>query len=210
MANSGKSIIFDFDGVIADTFELCRDLTHEFDHILFSPEEYKKFFDGNIYKTGVLHRLISFHDPAIKRRLQDAYAQRIVRYLPVPGIREVIARYAAHLPLHIVTSGESSSIGDFLTQHNLRHHFGDILGYDVSHSKVEKFGMLGARGDAARNHLYVTDTLGDLREAAAAGLPAVAVTWGFHDEDRLMQGSPIAIARTPDQLEAALHAWQAR
>ncbi len=43
-----KSIIFDFDGVIADTFEKMYEL-----HLQFRPEsnreKYREYFEGNFY-----------------------------------------------------------------------------------------------------------------------------------------------------------------
>jgi phosphoglycolate phosphatase len=37
---------------------------------------------------------------------------------------------------------------------------------------------------------FVTDTLGDLREAKKAKVPTIAVTWGYHGKTRLKKGSP--------------------
>jgi phosphoglycolate phosphatase len=205
-----RGIIFDFDGVIADTFELCRGLTREFDGIDFSPEDYKTFFDGNIYHTGPQFDMVSFKDPVIKRKLQEAYALRVMELLPIAGLPDVIHRAAELAPLHVVTSGETASIARFLHTHGLGHRFGKVLGYDVEHSKIKKFELLGAHGSDAGQHVYVTDTLGDLHEAQKAGLKAIAVSWGFHDTERLKRGKSDVIVHTPEELFAALQSLFAR
>ena len=205
MANKLKSVIFDFDGVIASTFEMCRSLTKEFDGVALDAEAYKEFFDGNVLDNGTKRKFISFHDISVKMKFLVEYARRLHdEHLPVPGIKEVIAELAIRHDLHIVTSGDTKIISDFLKRHSLREHFGEVLGYDVAHSKVEKFAMLGASGNEARNYMYITDTLGDLKEAAKAGLPAIAVTWGFHDEKRLRRGDSLVIVRTPRELKQAI------
>jgi len=52
---------------------------------------------------------------------------------------------------------------------------------------------------------YVGDSPFDVEAAKAAGLRAIAVTWGgIHDEKRLSVAEPDAIVSTPAELEAAL------
>ncbi len=52
----------------------------------------------------------------------------------------------------------------------------------MSKSKVEKFRMMEEKYGVRKNDmLFITDTLGDIREADKAGVPTIAVTWGAHD-----------------------------
>lgn len=61
---------------------------------------------------------------------------------------------------------------------------------------------LGASPDAAA---YVGDSPFDVQAAKAAGVHAVAVTWGrIHDEERLAREEPDAIVHTAEELLAAL------
>ena len=208
MADKLKSVIFDFDGVIVDTFEALRRLTRIHDGVPLDPEGYREFFEGNVLDNGTKRKFISFHDEDVKKKFIDEYGVRLhTDHAPIPGIAEAIRDIATAYELHLVTSGPAKIIGDFLHRHELGGHFGKVLGYEIEHSKVKKFAMLGAHGTDATGHLYVTDTLGDLREAAHAGMPAIAVTWGFHDEARLKQGNPFAIVRSPDELREAINEY---
>jgi pyrophosphatase PpaX len=52
---------------------------------------------------------------------------------------------------------------------------------------------------------YVGDSPFDLQAAHAAGVDAVAVSWGAFTEDELRAEAPVAIAHTPDELDEILH-----
>lgn len=200
-----RAVVFDFDGVLASTFDLCLHLTRTFDRITIEPEEYKKFFDGNILAHGESQRLISFYDEDVRRALLAEYRTRLTtEHSLVPGMDNLIRELAATTPLHIITSGETASINHFLERHAVRPYFGSVLGFDIHHSKTHKLGLVGAQGDAASQYVYVTDTLGDIHEAHAAGVRAIGVSWGFHDAPRLAQGNPHTIVHSPAELLAAI------
>ena len=55
--------------------------------------------------------------------------------------------------------------------------------------------------------VFVTDTLGDLREADQAGVPTIAVTWGAHGKEHFSAGSYpnlIAVVDSIPELDAIL------
>jgi phosphoglycolate phosphatase-like HAD superfamily hydrolase len=200
MAENKRKIIFDFDGVVVDTFDLLRGLTREIDGMILEPEEYKQLFDGHLYDYDKREKFKSFDVRELKERFMVGYREGLAQLPLVPGIDAVIMNLAGQADLHIVTNGHQDIITDFLGDRGIRHYFGQVLGYQTSESKLKKFEMLGISGESSKNHLFVTDTLGDLREAAKISLPSIGVTWGFHDETRLKNGNSLAIATTPDEL----------
>ena len=48
--------------------------------------------------------------------------------------------------------------------------------------------------------MYVTDTSGDVREAASVDIPSVGVTWGYHPRQTLERANPRSIVDTPQAL----------
>lgn len=54
------------------------------------------------------------------------------------------------------------------------------------------------------NYLFVTDTLGDIREAEKCNIKSIAVAWGYHPVTTLEKGNPIAIVQTPKELVEAI------
>ncbi|MEI7907724.1 MAG: HAD hydrolase-like protein, partial [Bacteroidota bacterium] len=61
----------------------------------------------------------------------------------------------------------------------------DFLGTaEISKSKVDKFKVIEEKyGFDNRDVLFVTDTVGDIKEADVANVPTIAVTWGAHDRN---------------------------
>lgn len=200
-------ILFDFDGVFVDTFEMLRQLAWEIDGVVLSPEEYRELFDGHIFETNRRQELKSFDSPELRKKFLEAYRSALPNHLLCPGIDVVVAQIATQYPVHMVTSGDELSINAYLKQANLHHHFQSVLGWQTHESKVEKFKMLGLGSSAKQPALFVTDTLGDIAQASALNIPTVAVTWGFHGEDRLKRGNPHAIVKTPAELSEFVTRW---
>ncbi|MFH1582653.1 MAG: HAD hydrolase-like protein, partial [bacterium] len=48
--------------------------------------------------------------------------------------------------------------------------------------------------------VFITDTLGDIREAASLGVKSIGVSWGFQEKGNLLKGKPISIAEKPKDL----------
>ena len=60
-------------------------------------------------------------------------------------------------------------------------------------------------GIGAKDCLFITDTLGDLKEAAEVNIKTVAVTWGFHSLKTLEKGNPWVIVNTSQELLATIN-----
>ena len=52
--------------------------------------------------------------------------------------------------------------------------------------------------------VFVTDTVGDVREAQELGIRSVAVTWGFHSAERLAEVSPDVVVESVEELGRVL------
>jgi phosphoglycolate phosphatase len=95
-------------------------------------------------------------------------------------------------------------INEILDREDLSSYFTEILGSDVHTSKSEKIKKLIEKYNiTSKDAIYITDTLGDIKEAEGCGVKSIAVTWGFHDRKTLEKGNPVAIIDEPmDLLEA--------
>lgn len=51
-----------------------------------------------------------------------------------------------------------------------------------------------------KDAVFITDTLGDIREARECDIDSIAVTWGFHERKTLEKGNPIVIVSDPREL----------
>jgi phosphoglycolate phosphatase len=193
-------ILFDFDGVIADSFWLALEVTQVIcPHLTDSL--YRKRFEGNINDwegpeqghTGECQHSIDFFDAYIPRMKEEV--------MIVPGIKEVVALLGKKYTLIVISSTITSPIQEFLEKYSLSQYFVQIMGNDVHKSKVEKIRMVfGKYNITAQDCVFITDTLGDMRESAEMQVGAIGVTWGFHKPETLRKGNPFCLVEKPNEL----------
>lgn len=198
-----KFILFDFDGVIADSFLPAFEVNKMMcPHI--TEEDYRKRFEGNIndaYKIKVKHTRECRQDIDFFKE----YLPKMKDVKMVPGILEVIENLSHIYTLIIVSSTITSPIREFMERYDAVKYFKEIMGNDVHKSKVEKIKMVFEKYNISRNQcLFITDTLGDMKEASRVGVRSIGVSWGFQDRETLEKGSPLFIADSPKQLEEAI------
>ncbi|HWQ59994.1 MAG TPA: HAD hydrolase-like protein [Candidatus Fimivivens sp.] len=195
-----KEIIFDFDGVIHDTF--CFHLEHlrTFFGVTLTARELRDMSNGNIFES-------------LPEQLKDAdwgaYADHIgmsFSLLPLRAeIRDTIEALAADYSLHIITSASGKVVEDFLVGNGVRKRFGDVLGWEHDRSKSVKFDSIFEKYDADPSGcVFVTDTLGDILEAREVGVRTIAIDTGFHDRETLLKGKPHAIISNLEELHRVI------
>lgn len=203
-------VLFDFDGVIADSFKPAFDI-----HKLICPhlteEEYRKRFEGNINDW---QDPIDVHTPECRRDI-DFFTEYVPRMRNevrvIPGIKEALAELTEHYTLIIVSSTTTSPIQEFLESHALTDHFDWVMGNDVHTSKVEKIKMVFAKYKvSASDCIFITDTLGDMHEATKMEVSSIGVTWGFHSPETLAEGNPYNIVNQPADLPTVISTYFAR
>lgn len=194
--NNKKLVLFDFDGVFIDTLLACYTTANEANENL-TLEEYKGFFCGNIHD--------SVRANGEPRKPNPNFADRYrthTRELKVPlTIKETVKNLSTKYTLDIISSTPTASITEILAREGIQEYFATILGSDVHGSKVIKIKMaLEKYGAKPEDTVFITDTLGDIKEAAECNVPAIAVTWGFHERATLEKGNPMAIIEDPSML----------
>jgi len=120
----------------------------------------------------------------------------------IPGMKEVITKLGKLYTLIIISSTITSPIRDFLKRNNILLYFDDIVGSNVIHTnKTKRIKMVfGKYGVGAKDCVFITDTLGDMREAASVGIQSIGVSWGFQGKENLIKGNPFCIADKPQDL----------
>ncbi len=193
-----KLIIFDFDGVLVDTLGIVYSINTQVNQGL-SMEEYKSFFEGNIYNAKRFDGTPKKHHPNFERIYEEE-----TRALVVPvALKEVLKKLRNDYILVIISSSYTSSIKKILQKENIAILFQDVLGADVHRNKVFKIRMILEKYKITQEEaVYVTDTVGDILEARECGLKSIAVSWGFcfHDVKTLQKANPARIVSTPDEL----------
>ncbi len=189
-----RHLIADFDGVIGDTFQMNWAITRSL-HPEVAEASYRiDHHMGNVFEAPVVP-----FTPQTSEMYWRLYNEQLaVSHISVA--LPALSCLANYFRLHIVTSNCEVAIARVLREAAVHNLFGHILGRQAHASKVEKFKLLADVDDFdLEDAIFVTDTLGDLKEAAKVGLPAVAVTFGYHTREILATGNPRAIVDTWDE-----------
>jgi len=195
-----KIIIFDFDGVIVSSMQLCYRLNQK-DIPDLEYSEWQSWFEGNFYKS--IRPELSGEDYQLP--FFEKYNRGVVEILPVEGIKKVIEDLAQKFTLTIISSGTRKAIEQYLKKYDLSSFFEEILAREIHHGKVEKIHMILDRYKVEpTDTLMVTDTVGDIKEAHIAGIKSLGVIWGVHDQEKLTEVSPHFIATNPDEIIAGV------
>lgn len=193
-----RILVFDFDGVIIDSFETCWNIMREAEPNL-TVEEYRARFEGNINASIANKTSVRQTDFFTKY-------EAIITDLPAfPGMVEVIKTLSTHYLLFIVSSTTTALITKYLEHYSLLEYFTKVLGNDVSESKEKKLrSILKTHKVSPKDVLFITDTLGDLKEVHAVSIKGLAVTWGFNSEETLKKGNPAVIVKIPQEIPEAV------
>ncbi len=203
-----KLIIFDMDGVIVDSMGLAMDEILK-NHPGMSKEFLKDMHSGNFHeeiaKASLVYPMnVETEEEKISR--QKSYAERKLLVPIFSGIKELLeSLHGRGYILALNTSAYIPNTLPVLQKAGIENLFDFIGTAEVSKNKVEKFALMQEKYAIEKeNCIFVTDSLGDLREAHKAGIRTVAVTWGIHDRSYFTKekyDNLVAVVDTVQELE---------
>jgi phosphoglycolate phosphatase len=200
-------IIFDFDGVLADTLD---------DLIRFGQEACDELGVKHIVKKDDLSNLelMSFatfgRACEVPEQLVDQFVQKCLKRFAEKksppaifnGLGDIVRDFAARHTLAIVTTNTSQNAHAFLVEHGLDDCIQTIYGIDIPGSKAQKISIARNQfsADAQRGVFMIGDALSDMNAAKEAAVTSIAVTWGHQSLEHLRRGHPDHVARSPHEL----------
>lgn len=193
-----KLVIFDFDGVLANTEKFCFDLHKESNKNL-SWSEFQGFCNGN-FVDGVV-KAVNEKSHVIPDNFYDKYEKEIEKITVNSSICGTVKSLSENFTICIVSSTESYLIKNFLIKEKLDNYFSDILGTEIHKDKTVKINSLLRKYCInSKDVVFITDSLGDILEGNKCGVKSIGVTWGIHSKENLLKGNPIAIIDDPRDL----------
>jgi phosphoglycolate phosphatase len=186
-----KILMFDFDGVLVDSFEINYSTGLISNSKKRNRKEYRELFNGNIH-DGLTNSKPT--DNLQRPEFYGIYGPKLMKLSPIKGVNRILKKLVADYKIIIVSSTPSSLIKLFLKKYNLIKYFTDVLGSDYNKSKVIKINhLLKKYKTTPANSLFITDTLGDILEARQCGVKSIAVSGGFQFNSTLRKGRPLKI-----------------
>jgi phosphoglycolate phosphatase-like HAD superfamily hydrolase len=181
-----KAVIFDFDGVIHDTFDFHRKKLEEYAGILLSEQDFRDIHNGNFFKSTV-DGIQNMNWLGYRDYINSDLAALKIK----DNIRDVLLELHRRYELFIVTSGGTKNIADYLVNNNILNVFKEVLGLEANKMKVDKFNFIFNRyALVPADCVFVTDTLGDILEANTVNMKTIAIDSGFHNRETLERGNP--------------------
>ncbi len=194
-----KLIIFDFDGVLADTIDLCLSIVHMYNPAM-TKTELQSFFMGNIFDSLATKPMVVKEPEDFD--FQGIFKPKLLAMEPIPGVTEFLQKLN-HNDSIIVSSTRSDSIIEFLEKFDLLKYFAAVQGQDVERSKVKKFQKI-VEENPAKELVFITDTVGDILEAEKFKMFTIAVTWGYQDKATLAKAKPDCFVENLEELYKAI------
>ena len=201
-------IIFDYDGVLADTLddllqfgqEACNTLgvKHVVEKDDLSHLEEMSFASYGRACGVAEHQVDEFVQICLKR-----FAEKQSPPAIFDGLSHVVRRLAGHNTLAIVTTNSAQNVHVFLAEHGLSGCIQAVYGVDSPGSKAQKISMARNRlsADIKQGSVFmVGDSLSDMRAAKETATTSIAVTWGHQSLEHLLRGDPDHVVNFPCEL----------
>lgn len=198
-----RTLVFDFDGTIADTLGEMRRIFNQLapDYGIRQVEEVE--LDGLRHLS--LKQLLS-HLNIPKRRVPSLIARgtgvlrdNITRLPLIDGMAEVIVEMRRHVgSFGILTSNTTANVDLFLRAHGLRDPFDFISSTSKLSGKAKHLRAIRKTFSLRTEEmLYIGDELRDVKASRKAGIPIAAVTWGFNSLESLEAMRPDHLFQRP-------------
>src|SRR5260221_5999038 len=205
----GAHYIFDFDGVISNSFEIARQEINRLAETRFpqlphveSHEDMALLYPGPL-KTSL--RRFSLTDTQSKVFFDlhsQAMAERSKEITAFDEVLEVITHCAAGRS-SIVTSAYSETVRAILSKsrHYRENTFISIMGRELRLPKSQKIAnLLRTASVGAKSVLHFADMVSDLLYSREVQIPFCAVGWGYHPINYLKCFIPEFSVRSSEEL----------
>lgn len=206
-----ETIIFDFDGTLADTFLMTLDIIYQFTHHRQLPA---KADISRLRSVSLLTAISELNVPwwrslFLLRRVRRIVAERIREVELIPGTAELLGLLAKDYRLFVVSSNSTANVQAVLKRYRLESCFSGVYGGVNPWRKQRTLHQLA---DTYRLRVqstwYVGDENWDIQAAHNQGMRSAAVTWGFSNPGQLKRKHPEVLVFNPDELIGRLEAYK--
>jgi len=205
-----KTIIFDFDGTIADTFDsvvrIVNDHAEHFGYKKVTKEDIP-YLQGKKPREILSYLGISiFKLPSWIRKIHSEINKEITNMTPTVNISPLLSdlHHNKHFQIGILTSNTQENVKQFLDKNELE--FFDFIRTGKSvFGKSHIINKIIKQRHVNKNEVfYVCDEVRDIEAARKSGIKSIAVTWGYNTKDALIKENPDFLVNSLDELRNAI------
>ncbi len=204
-----KTVIFDFDGTLADSVELIVNLYNEhvseFGYDPIVAQEFSELRRMSYRKAMRKKRVKIYYLPRIIVKLGREMRSRMDEVKPYPGIIKVLNDLqASGYRISVLTSNDLSLVTKFFKAHGFPK-------FDFIVSEKTLFGKEKAMRKIFKIYnitpdqvVYVGDEARDVTASRKARVKVVGVTWGIGGKEGFEKAMPDIEVNTTDKLFSAI------
>jgi len=202
-----KTIIFDFDGTIADTLDsvvkIVNDHADHFEYRRVTKEDIP-YLQGKKPKEILSHLGISiFRLPLWIKKIHSEINKEISNMRPTVNILPILCELHEDEDYHlgILTSNTQENVKEFLVRNEL--NFFDFIrtGKSVFGKSHMINKIIKQRKVSKKEAFYVCDEVRDIEAGKKAGVKTIAVSWGYNTKEALQKENPDYVVDSPEDLE---------
>ncbi|PIU36695.1 carotenoid oxygenase [Candidatus Roizmanbacteria bacterium CG_4_8_14_3_um_filter_34_9] len=205
-----STIIFDFDGTIADTLPFSFKKFLEIAHLLkiddltdkeiikeIRSKSYQELLKGSFKRAWLKIPFVI----NIVKSMQVELEKEMSNIKFFPGIKKILFDLKKNgYKLAIISSNRIENIDKFIKHNDL-----DI--FDFVHGKTDLFGKAGYLGKFLDDFdldssevIYVGDEIRDVEACKKVGIKIIGVTWGLHTPEALQKAGVDYIVKKPSEV----------
>ena len=201
-------IIFDYDGVLADTLDDLLQFGQEACSQLGVQHGVTKDDLNNleVMSFATYGRACEVPEHLVEEFVKiclNCFAEKDSPPVIFTGLSNVVRYLSVNHRIAIVTTNSSQNVNAFLVKHGLDGLIHAVYGVDTPGSKAQK--ILMARNQLLENRkqesvFMVGDSLSDVLAAKEASVTSIAVTWGHQSLENLLRAKPDFVVSSPQDL----------
>ncbi len=200
-----KTVIFDFDGTIADTWkviiEILKENQTEWGLPKITKEVVEDFRGKGIPELIKKYNIILLKLPFVIPKAKKELSKKITMVRMFKGMKEALQSLKKKgFKLGILTTNSKENVAAFLNHHN-------IAIFDFIQSEISLFGkdkglkkVLENNRLSAKETIYVGDEVRDIEACKEVGVKIIAVTWGFNTKEILKKNNPDYLIDSPKEI----------
>lgn len=198
------TIIFDFDGTIADSMWAVIGIYEQIFKVKVSPEQVEHIRGLSAMQVIKELKVPLWRAPKLLTQGKKIMAAYMPQIKPCAGMPELILKlHAEGYTLRIMSSNSTTNVHDFLRTNGLEGCFKSVdggVGLFVKAPALRK--IIRTHHIAADKVFYVGDEARDIDGAKKAGVPIIAVGWGYNSPELLRSLRPDRFAEKPADISA--------
>jgi HAD superfamily hydrolase (TIGR01549 family) len=206
-----KSLVFDFDGTIADTLGETRLIFNRIapDYGIRQVDEHELDHLRHLSLKDLLAHLKipKRRVPALISRGTSMMRGNITQLQLIAGMPEVLVELRRHVQsFGILTSNTTANVDLFLRTHGLREQFDFISSTSKLTGKAKHLRAIRKTFSLGNDELlYIGDELRDVKASQKADVPVAAVSWGFNSRQSLAASKPTYLFDRPSDFLSLLN-----